>query len=163
MDKMPEKLDEPVTYVLDPLAMLAPALVAAREAMAAGEVPIGAALWGPDGQLLTTARNEVEARQDPLAHAEMLVLRAGLSLVGQKYLTGCILAVTLEPCPLCMAAACHTRVGQVIFGAYDPKSGGTVNGARVAEHMHHRPTVLGGMREEECAVLLRDFFAGLRQ
>lgn len=138
------------------------ALAQARVAFAAGEVPVGAVLAAPDGTILATAHNLVETQANPLAHAEMLCIAAGLAKFKDKYLTGCTLAVTLEPCPMCMAALSHARIARVVFGAYDPKSGGTVNGPRVANHMHHQPEILGGIEETASAALLQQFFQTLR-
>jgi tRNA(adenine34) deaminase len=146
----------------NPSALLQAALAEARVAAAAGEVPVGAVLAGPDGSILATAHNQVEAQRNPLAHAEMLCIAEGLSKLNDKYLSDCTLAVTLEPCPMCMAALSHARVARVVFGAYDPKSGGTVNGPRVASFMHHQPEILGGIEEAACAVLLQQFFQRLR-
>lgn len=130
------------------------------------EIPIAAVLIGPAGETLATAHNLVETQGNPLAHAEMLVLQAVLISSNpptlKSYLQDCTLAVTLEPCAMCIAALCHARVGKVIFGAYDPKSGGTVNGARVPQHMHFKPEILGGIEEEACRDMLQSFFKTLR-
>ena len=142
--------------------LMAAALVQAKQAAAAGEVPVGAVLAGPDGAILAAAHNTVEATRNPLRHAEMLVLEAVLAGRDDKFLSDCTLAVTLEPCPMCMGALGHARVGRVVFGAYDPKSGGAVNGPRVASHLHAPMEVLGGIQEETCTALLRAFFKGLR-
>jgi tRNA(adenine34) deaminase len=142
--------------------LMALALVQAHKAAAFNEVPVGAVLLGPDGAILAQTHNLVEAQKSPLAHAEMLAIAEGLAKVGDKYLTGCTLAVTLEPCPMCMAALCHARIGTVVFGAYDPKSGGTVNGPRIATAMHHKPQIIDGIIEKECAALLQSFFAAKR-
>lgn len=136
------------------------ALISAKLAVSVGEVPIGAILLDADGKTLATAHNVVETSQNPLAHAEMLVLQQALK--SRRYFEDCTLAVTLEPCAMCMAALCHARVGRVVFGAYDPKSGGTENGARVPQHMHFKPEVIGGIEEEACRTLLQDFFKALR-
>ena len=146
----------------NPYPFMQAALTQAHVALAAGEVPIGAVLANPQGQVIAQAHNLVEAQNNPLAHAEMLCLHQGLAQLGEKYLVGCTLAVTLEPCPMCMAALAHARVARVVFGAYDPKSGGTVNGPRVANFMHHKPEILGGIEEAACAALLQGFFRGLR-
>ena len=140
------------------------ALAEARAAGARGEVPVGAVVTDATGALLAASGNEVEARGDPSAHAELLALRAAAARLGQKWLPGCTLTVTLEPCPMCAQAASLFRVGRIAFGAYDPKSGGVDHGARVlqATSCHHAPAVTSGHRESECAALLRDFFAGLR-
>ena len=137
------------------------ALEEARAAAARGEVPVGAVLLDPQGAVLAAAGNRTEADHDASAHAEMLVLRAGGRSLQSPRLTDCTLVVTLEPCPMCAAAISAFRIGTLIFGAYDPKGGGVEHGARVfsASSCHHRPEVIGGVREAECGDLLRDFFA----
>ncbi len=140
------------------------ALEEARAAAARGEVPVGAVVTDKAGQVLARAGNEVEARHDPSAHAEMLALREAARKLRQTRLTDCTLTVTLEPCPMCAQAASFFRVARVVFGAYDPKGGGVDHGARVyaASSCHHQPEVVGGVREGEAAALLRQFFADKR-
>jgi tRNA(Arg) A34 adenosine deaminase TadA len=140
------------------------ALAQARAAGLRGEVPVGAVVLGPDGTILAAAGNETEARHDASAHAELLALRAAAARLGTARLPDCDLVVTLEPCPMCAHAISLFRIRRLIFGAYDPKSGGVDHGARVfdAPSCHHRPEVLGGLRETEAAALLRDFFAQRR-
>jgi tRNA(adenine34) deaminase len=140
------------------------ALEEARRAAARGEVPVGAVVVGPDGTMLARAGNEVEARHDVTAHAELLALRAAAALTGETRLPDCDLFVTLEPCPMCAQAASFFRIRRLVFGAYDPKGGGVEHGARVfdAASCHHRPEVVGGMREHEAASLLREFFVARR-
>jgi len=140
------------------------ALQEARAAAARGEVPVGAVVSDATGRVLARAGNRVEEQRDPTAHAEMLALREAARLLGDKLLEGCTLTVTLEPCAMCAQAASHARIGRVVFGAYDPKSGGVEHGARVFSHAqaHHKPEVVGGVNEGECASVLRDFFAALR-
>jgi tRNA(Arg) A34 adenosine deaminase TadA len=140
------------------------ALEEARAAAARGEVPVGAVVVGPDGAVLSRAGNMVEARRDASAHAELLALRAAALAAGDFRLTGCDLVVTLEPCPMCAHAISLFRIRRLIFGAYDPKGGGVEHGARVfdAPSCHHRPEIIGGVRETEAAELLRAFFAALR-
>ncbi|MCB5943786.1 nucleoside deaminase [Acidocella sp. KAb 2-4] len=140
------------------------ALSEARRAAEAGEVPVGAVLTDAAGVVLAVAGNRTEAGQDPAAHAEMLVLTAARAARGGKYLADCTLTVTLEPCAMCAGAIAAFRVGRVVFGAYDPKSGGVEHGPRVFSHAttHHKPEVIGGVREADCAALLSDFFAGFR-
>jgi tRNA(Arg) A34 adenosine deaminase TadA len=140
------------------------ALAEAREAAARGEVPVGAVVTARDGTLLARAGNEVEARRDPSAHAELLALREAAARTADKHLAGATLWVTLEPCAMCAQAASLFRVARLVFGAYDPKSGGVEHGARVFAHpqCHHAPEVVGGVREEEAAALLRGFFAARR-
>jgi cytosine deaminase len=140
------------------------ALEEARAAAARGEVPVGAVVLGPDGTVIARAGNAVEARHDATAHAEMLVLRAAAAAMGDARLTACDLIVTLEPCPMCAQAISLARIRRLVFGAYDPKGGGVDHGARVfdAPSCHHRPEIIGGVRETEAAGLLRAFFAALR-
>ena len=140
------------------------ALKEAEAAAARGEVPVGAAVLAPDGTVLAQAGNRTEADRDASAHAEMLALRAAARRLGTPRLIGCDLVATLEPCPMCAAALVHFRIRRLIFGAYDPKGGGVEHGPRVfdAPGCLHRPEVVGGVRERECAALLRDFFEGLR-
>jgi tRNA(Arg) A34 adenosine deaminase TadA len=140
------------------------ALEEARAAAARGEVPVGAVVLGPDGTVIARAGNAVEARFDASAHAEMLVLRAAAAAMGDARLSTCDLIVTLEPCPMCAQAISLFRIRRLVFGAYDPKGGGVEHGARVfdAPSCHHRPEIIGGVRETEAAGLLRAFFAALR-
>ncbi len=136
------------------------AIEAAREAGARGEVPVGAVVIGPDGAVLAVRGNAVEAGHDAAAHAELLAMRQAAALLGSARLAGCDLYATLEPCPMCAAAAALFRVRRLVFGAYDPKGGGVEHGPRVfatSPHLH-RPEVVGGLREAECAALLRGFF-----
>jgi tRNA(adenine34) deaminase len=140
------------------------ALAEARAAGARGEVPIGAVVLGPDGVVLAQAGNMVEIQRDASAHAELVALRAATVARSEPRLTDCDLVVTLEPCPMCAHAISLFRIRRLIFGAYDPKSGGVEHGARVfdAASCHHRPEIIGGVQETECAALLRAFFAALR-
>lgn len=140
------------------------ALEEARFAAVLGEVPVGAVVLGPDGRVLARAGNRVEAANDASAHAEILAMRAAAAALGSPRLTGCDLAVTLEPCPMCAQAIGFFRIRRLIFGAYDPKGGGVEHGALVfdAPSSHHRPEIVGGVRETECAALLRGFFADRR-
>ena len=140
------------------------ALNEARAAAARGEVPVGAVVLGPDGTVLARAGNEVEQRHDASAHAEILALRHAAAARGNARLTGCDLVVTLEPCPMCAHAISLFRIRRLVFGAYDPKGGGVEHGARVfdAPSCHHRPEVVGGVRETEAAAELKAFFAARR-
>lgn len=137
------------------------------EAVAAakrGEIPVGAVVVGPDGGILARAGNRTEAENDPTAHAEILALRQAAAARGSPRLPDCDLVVTLEPCPMCAHAISLFRIRRLIFGAYDPKGGGVDHGARVfdAGSCHHRPDIVGGIRETEAAALLRDFFQAKR-
>jgi tRNA(Arg) A34 adenosine deaminase TadA len=140
------------------------ALAEARAAALRGEVPVGAVVTDAGGVVLSRAGNEVEARGDPSAHAEILALRAAAVATGDKVLPAATLWVTLEPCAMCAAAASFFRVKRVVFGAYDPKGGAVEHGPRFFAQptCHHAPDIVGGVREQEAAGLLRDFFAALR-
>jgi tRNA(Arg) A34 adenosine deaminase TadA len=136
------------------------ALEEARAAAARGEVPVGAIVTDAAGRVLSRAGNEVEARRDPSAHAEILALRAAAAATGDKLLPEATLHVTLEPCPMCAQAIAFFRIRRLVFGAYDPKGGGVEHGPRIFTQptCHHAPEVIGGVRESEAAGLLRDFF-----
>ena len=136
----------------------------ARAAAARGEVPVGAIVTGPDGTVIAAAGNGVEAAQNPAAHAEMLVLQAAREALGRRYLSDCTLTVTLEPCAMCAGAIAAFRIKKLVFGAYDPKSGAVEHGPRIFSHAgtHHKPEIIGGVREAEANELLRAFFAKLR-
>ncbi|HQT72472.1 MAG: tRNA-specific adenosine deaminase [Acidiphilium sp. 37-67-22] len=140
------------------------ALEEAEAAARRGEVPVGAVIVDAAGVVLAAAGNEVEARADPTAHAELLALRAAAQRRGGKFLQGCRLFVTLEPCPLCAAAISLYRIQCLIFGAYDPKSGGVEHGPRIFAQpsCHHRPEVIGGVGEIAAASLLQQFFRDRR-
>jgi tRNA(adenine34) deaminase len=141
------------------------ALDEARAAAVRGEIPVGAVVLGPDGRVIARAGNRTETDNDPTAHAEILALRSAAALRNSPRLPGCDLVVTLEPCPMCAHAISLFRIRRLIFGAYDPKGGGVDHGARIfdATSCHHRPDIVGGVRETESATLLRDFFRSKRQ
>ena len=140
------------------------ALAEARAAAARGEVPVGAVVVAPGGQVVARAGNRTRERNDPTAHAEILAIRAACALVGSERLEGHDLYVTLEPCPMCAAALSAARIARLYYGAADPKSGGIAQGPRVFSHpqCHHVPEVYDGIAGEAAAALLREFFAGLR-
>jgi tRNA(adenine34) deaminase len=135
------------------------ALERAHEAEAHGDVPIGA-LIARDGEVLAAAGNERELRADPTAHAELLAIRAAAEALGGWRLPGTTLYVTLEPCAMCAGAIVLARIPTVVFGAPDPKAGaaGSVLDVLAEPALNHRPEVIPGVREPECAALLRDFF-----
>ncbi len=143
---------------------VAAALEQARIALVDGEVPIGAVVIDADGQVVGVGRNRREADHDPTAHAEMLALREAAGRIGQWRLSGLTLAVTLEPCPMCAGAAWLSRVDRVVFGAWNPEYGaaGSLWDVLRDGRLNHRPQVIGGVREAECAELLADFFSQLR-
>ena len=146
-------------------SFMAEALIEARAAAARGEVPVGAVLVGPSGEVVARAGNRTRELNDPTAHAEVLVIRAGCAALGSERLLGHDLYVTLEPCAMCAAAIAAARVARLYYGASDPKSGGVAHGACVFDHpqAHHAPEVYSGIAEAECAALLRAFFAARRR
>ncbi len=142
--------------------MMHAALKQADLAQKAGEVPVGAVVYDVKGHIIAAAHNQVEFLKDATAHAEFLAAKAALKVCGDKYLKDYYMAVTLEPCAMCAQALSWLRMKEIRFGAYDIKSGGTENGARVLAHAHWKPTVYGGFLEEACQKILQDFFKGRR-
>jgi tRNA(adenine34) deaminase len=142
---------------------MAVAIEEARRAEAHGDVPIGAAIFRGD-ELLASAGNERELRRDPTAHAEVLAIRAAAEALGGWRLPGTALYVTLEPCAMCAGAIVLARIPTVVFAAPDPKAGaaGGVLDVLGEPALNHRPAVVAGVREAECAALLREFFARRR-
>lgn len=139
------------------------ALCEARLAFNEGEVPVGAVIVH-DGVIVGRGRNATRIGHDPSAHAEIMAIRAACTALGQDRLIGCDLYVTLEPCAMCAGAIAHARIARLYFGAADPKSGGVTVGARVFEHSqsHHAPEIYDGIRADEAANLLKEFFANRR-
>ena len=142
---------------------MALALERARDAEGHGDVPIGAVL-ARGGEPLAAAGNERELRGDPTAHAEILAIRAAAEALGGWRLPETTLYVTLEPCAMCAGAIVLARIPAVVFGSADPKAGaaGSVLDVLGEPALNHRPRVSGGLLEEECAALLRGFFASRR-
>lgn len=140
------------------------ALKEARAAAKRGEVPVGAVVVSPAGEVIGRGGNRTRADSDPTAHAEVLAIRDACMRLGSERLIGCALYVTLEPCPMCAGAIAAARIERLYYGASDPKSGGVAQGARVFAHpqCHHAPEVFDGIAERECAALLVDFFAARR-
>ncbi|AZM90151.1 tRNA adenosine(34) deaminase TadA [Streptomyces racemochromogenes] len=139
------------------------ALEEAALAVPAGDVPVGAVVLGPGGELLSTGHNEREAAADPTAHAELLALRRAAARLGEWRLTGCTLVVTLEPCVMCAGALVQSRVARVVYGAGDEKAGaaGSLWDLVRDRRLNHRPEVIRGVLEQECARQLTDFFRDL--
>ena len=136
------------------------ALDQAREAQAAGEVPVGAVVV-KDGEIIGAGFNAPISGHDPAAHAEILALRNAAKRLGNYRLPGCELYVTLEPCAMCVGAMLHARIARLIYGAADPKTGacGSVIDLFAEAKLNHHATVTPGVMAEECATLLREFFA----
>jgi tRNA(adenine34) deaminase len=140
------------------------ALQLAAEAARHDDVPVGAVVVSPSGEVVGEGANEREAGGDPTAHAEVLALRAAARRTGSWRLEGCTLVVTLEPCPMCAGALMLARVATVVLGAWDPKLGacGSVWDVVRDRRATHRVEVVGGVREHECSRLIVDFFGGHR-
>jgi len=140
------------------------ALSEARGAAARGEVPVGAVVVSPDGQVVARAGNRTRELSDPTAHAEILAIRAACAALGSERLPGHDLYVTLEPCAMCATAISAARIARLYYGASDPKSGGVAQGARVFSHAqcHHVPEVYDGLAAAEAEQLLKAFFDDLR-
>jgi tRNA(adenine34) deaminase len=136
------------------------ALAEASAALATDDVPIGAVVLDPTGEVIGTGRNVREAEHDPTGHAEVVALRAAALTVGEWRLTGCTLVVTLEPCTMCAGAAVLARVERVVFGAYDDKAGavGSLWDVVRDRRLNHRPEVVSGVLAAESAELLDGFF-----
>ena len=135
------------------------ALREAQRAVEHDDVPVGAVIVR-DGEVIGEAHNERELRQDPTAHAEIGALREAAVAVGSWRVLDAVLYVTLEPCAMCAGAIVLSRIPRVVFGAWDPKSGaaGSVLDVLGESALNHRPQVQGGLLEDDCAELLRDFF-----
>ena len=140
------------------------ALDEARAAGARGEVPVGAVIVDPAGQVVAQAGNRTRELNDPTAHAEIVVIRAACAAAGSERLPGYSLYVTLEPCAMCATAISASRIARLYYGASDPKSGGVESGPRIFEHpqCHHVPEVYGGIAGEDAAAILKEFFASRR-
>ncbi|WP_175410567.1 tRNA adenosine(34) deaminase TadA [Streptomyces sp. TRM64462] len=136
------------------------ALAEAGRAARAGDVPVGAVVLAPDGELLATGFNEREATGDPTAHAEVLALRRAAARLGAWRLTGCTLVVTLEPCVMCAGALVQSRVDRLVFGALDEKAGaaGSLWDLVRDRRLNHRPEVIHGVLADECSAQLTRFF-----
>ena len=128
-----------------------------------GDVPVGAVVWH-NGEVISRRHNEREHTGDPTAHAEILALRDAAARLGGWRLDGATVAVTLEPCPMCAGALQQARVGRVVFGADDPKAGalGSLYNLGADPRLNHEFAVVPGVRAEECAALLHEFFSDLR-
>jgi tRNA(adenine34) deaminase len=140
------------------------ALDEARRALDTGDVPVGALVLDEAGRLIGVGRNEREATGDPTAHAEVLAMRAAAAARGEWRLSGCTLVVTLEPCAMCAGALVQARVLRLVLGAWDPKAGATGSVWDLVRDQRalHEVEVLGGVREDECGALLREFFEARR-
>ncbi|NML24672.1 tRNA adenosine(34) deaminase TadA [Zoogloea dura] len=137
----------------------------ALEAGRAGEVPVGALIVAADGRIVGSGFNQPILRHDPTSHAEVMALRDAAARLGNYRLPGCTLYVTLEPCVMCAGAIMHARIGRVVFGARDPKTGvaGSVIDLFGETRLNHHARVEGGLLADECGGLLSAFFAARRK
>lgn len=140
------------------------AITEARLALASGDVPVAALVLDDAGVLIGAGRNERELTGDPTAHAEIVAIRAAARALGSWHLEHTTLVVTLEPCTMCAGAILQSRIPRVIFGAWDDKAGaaGSVLDVLRDRGLPHRVEVIAGVREAECAAMLRDFFGARR-
>ncbi len=134
------------------------ALREAREALCEDEVPIGAVVVCR-GRIIARGHNMTERLHDPTAHAEMIALTAATEAVGGKYLNGCTLYVTVEPCPMCAAALCWAQLGSLVYGASDPRRGFSLYSPSL---LHPQTQTLSGILDEECSQLVKEYFKAKR-
>ncbi len=140
------------------------AIEQARSALDHGDVPVGAVVLR-DGAIIAARHNERELTGDPSAHAEMLAIRDAAAVVGRWRLDDCTLVVTLEPCPMCAGAMVNARIGQLVYGATDPKAGaaGSLMNLVADPRLNHRLPVVSGVAADRCGALLVEFFAARRR
>jgi tRNA(adenine34) deaminase len=145
------------------LDMMLLALAEARAAVEHHDVPVGAVVIHR-GEVIAARHNERELTNDPTAHAEILAMRDAAAHLGQWRLDDCVMYVTLEPCAMCAGAAVNARLGQLVYGAHDPKAGAVTSHFGLLDHaaLNHRVEVVGGIHEDEAGELLRDFFRARR-
>jgi tRNA(adenine34) deaminase len=144
--------------------LMAEALVEARRARDTGEVPVGAVV-ALDGEIVGRGFNQPIHGVDPTAHAEIAAIREAAARLGNYRLTGATLCVTIEPCLMCVGAMAHARIGTLVYGAAEPKSGAIVSSVRATDlpGLNHRVEVVAGVREEECRSLMVEFFSARRR
>jgi tRNA(adenine34) deaminase len=142
-----------------PEALMQAALTEARKALAANEVPVGAVV-AVDEEIIAAAFNQPISSVDPTAHAEVQALRQAARKVGNYRLTGATLCVTVEPCAMCVGALMHARIGTLIYGAPEPKTGAVRSTVKLLDDpsWNHRTTVVSGVMADECRNLLQEFF-----
>lgn len=161
-----DMLDRPRGAGATDLAMMRLALVHARKAAGKGEVPVGAVVYRTEtGEVLAVGGNAREALRDPSAHAEFSAMVDASRAMGDWRLTGCSLAVTLEPCPMCAGLIVNSRIDRLVYGADDPKAGAIRSLMSIASdsRLNHRAQVVPGVLARECGEILKDFFRALRE
>lgn len=153
-------------YADSDIAAMRTALELARQSLLTedDDVPVGALIIGPGGDVVASSANRREALTDPTAHAEVVVLREAALALGDTHLVGCTLVVTLEPCPMCAGAAQLARVDRVVFGAWNEEYGaaGSAWDLLRDRRLSHRPEVVGGVLADDCGSIVREFFARRR-
>ncbi|MEP6663890.1 MAG: tRNA adenosine(34) deaminase TadA [Verrucomicrobiota bacterium] len=156
-------MDEPIIDLQSDDYFMGEALRQARRAYAADEVPVGAVIVR-EGRIIARAFNQVETLKDATAHAEMLAITQAEELIGDWRLTDCTLYITKEPCPMCAGAMVHVRLARVVFGASDLKGGAAGSALNLLQFptLNHQCQITSGVREPECAALLRSFFVEQR-
>ncbi len=139
------------------------ALDMAKKALELGETPVGAVIFdSKTKKILCSAHNLTKTNKDATAHAEILAIREAGKLVGSDNLSGYSIFASVEPCAMCACAIAWAKLDKLYFGAYDIKSGGVENGAHIYAYTHHKPEIIGGLHESECAALMTGFFKGKR-
>lgn len=161
LDKYISQLDQ--TIYLEHRQWMSRAIALAQEAALAGDVPVGAVIVDEKGNLIAEASNRKERDQDPTAHAEILVLRRASQILKTWHLEHCRLYVTLEPCPMCTGAIIHARIGLLVYGVDDPKTGTirTVANLPDSSCSNHRLSVISGIMESACRQQLQTWFAAM--
>ena len=138
------------------------ALKLARQAAENGEVPVGAVIV-KDGKIIAKGKNEREEKQNALSHAEIEAINNACKKIGSWRLDDCEMYVTLEPCPMCAGAIINARIKTLVFGAYDPKAGSIDSVINLCDYPYnHKPEIYGGICEDECLEVLKDFFKKIR-
>jgi tRNA(adenine34) deaminase len=157
-------IEIPLHMGMDYDQLMDEALLEAGKALEKGEVPVGAVLADPEGQILARGYNQPISLNDPTAHAEIIALRQAAAQCENYRLPGTILVVTIEPCIMCMGALLNARVSRLVFGAFDPKAGaaGSVYNLHEDSRLNHRIEVISGIRENECREMLQAFFRSKR-
>lgn len=160
---IPEIMATTLPPSFDAQSWMQEAIGQAKIAQEKGEVPIGAVIVYK-GEILAQAHNQVENGANATYHAELIAINEACKLLNSKYLPECDLYVTLEPCAMCAGAIAHAKIRKVTYGAYDPKGGAVDHGPRFFQQAtcHHQPEIIGGVNENECKLLLTNFFAGKR-
>ena len=140
------------------------AIIEAKKAYALNEVPIGCIIV-KDGKIISKGHNRVEIEKNPIKHAEIIAIEEASKYLSSWRLHGCTMYVTLEPCAMCAGALVYSRIDRVVFGAYDKKRGfcGSIDNLPQRKEMNHYVDILGGVEEEKCLDLIREFFIELRK